>query len=78
MPSPAYLLRDLYTEDELKAMLKELFATGMITAMSGGQKSGSFARLSPERQAIELRAEIDRLNGEAIPKKIYMDLTGYK
>ncbi len=78
MPSPAYLLRDLYTEAELTAMLKELFTTGIITAMSGAAKSGSFARLSPQQQAIELRAELDRLNGESVPKKIYMDLTGYK
>jgi hypothetical protein len=58
--------------------MKELFETGMITSLSGGAKSGGFARLSAERQAIEIRAELDRLAGEITPKKINMDLTGYK
>lgn len=78
MPSPQYLLKDLFTVEELEAMLKELFQFGRFTSLSGAAKSGGIEFLPFEQQMIEIRAELDRLNGEITPKKIYMDLTGYK
>ena len=78
MPSPSGLLRGLYTLSELQGFARELLEVGQVTSINGAQKGGSFARLSPIQQGIELRAEINRLNGESTAKKVNMDLTGYK
>jgi len=76
MGSPANLFRDLFTVAELQAMLKELATTGMITALSGGGKSGSYSRLDPIQQGIELRAELNRLLGVQRPQKVGQITTG--
>lgn len=78
MPSPAFILRDLFTAAELTAMLKDLFENGRFTSLAGGAKSSGIEYLPFPQQVIEIRAEIDRLNSTQLPSKIYMDLTGYK
>ena len=78
MPSPAFILRDLFTAAELTAMLKDLFENGRFTSLAGGAKSSGIEYLPFPQQVIEIRAEIDRLNSTQLPSKVYMDLTGYK
>jgi hypothetical protein len=78
MPSPAFILRDLFTAAELTAMLKDLFQNGRFTSLSGASKSSGIEYLPFPQQVIEIRAELDRLNSTQLPSKVYMDLTGYK
>lgn len=78
MPSPAYILRGLFTAAELTAMLKDLFQNGRFTSLAGGAKSSGIEYLPFPQQVIEIRAELDRLNSAQLPSKVYMDLTGYK
>lgn len=78
MPSPAYILRGLFTAAELTAMLKELVQFGRFTSLAGGQKNNVIEYMPFDQQVIEIRAELDRLNSTQLPKKVYMDLTGYK
>lgn len=78
MPSPAFILRDLFTAVELSAMLKDIFQNGRFTSLSGSAKSSGIEYLPFPQQVIEIRAELDRLNSTQLPSKVYMDLTGYK
>lgn len=78
MPSPQFILRGLFAADELTAMLKDLFQNGRFTSLAGGAKSSGIEYLPFPQQVIEIRAELDRLNGTQLPSKVYMDLTGYK
>lgn len=70
MPSPAFILRDLFTAAELTAMLKDLFQNGRFTSLEGGAKSSGIEYLPFPQQVIEIRAELDRLNGTTRPNRV--------
>tara|TARA_R110000868_G_scaffold143470_1_gene361652 strand:- start:127 stop:402 length:276 start_codon:yes stop_codon:yes gene_type:complete len=70
MPSPAYILRGLFTAAELTAMLKELFQFGRFTSLAGGAKNSGIEYMPFEQQVIEIRAELDRLNGTTRPNRV--------
>ena len=70
MPSPAFILRDLFTAAELTAMLKDLFENGRFTSLAGGAKSSGIEYLPFPQQVIEIRAELDRLNGTTRPNRV--------
>ncbi len=70
MPSPAYVYRDLFTADELRAMIVDLATNGRFTSLSGGAKSSTRDYLPFAQQLIELRAELDRLNGVTAANRI--------
>ena len=70
MPSPAYILRDLFTADELRALIKDLLTNGRFTSLSGGAKSSNIEYLPFDQQMIELRAELNRLTGATPPQKV--------
>ena len=70
MPSPAFILRDLFTAAELTAMLKDLFQNGRFTSLAGGAKSSGIEYLPFPQQVIEIRAELDRLNGTTRPNRV--------
>ena len=75
MPSPAYIFRDLYTVAELQDMLKTLGATGRINSLGGAAKSSSFENIPFPQLLIELRAELNRLQGRHRGQKVVQVLT---
>ena len=77
MPSPAYLLRDLFTVAELQAAIKDLMTNGRFTSLSGSSKSSGIEYMPFEQQMIELRAELNRLLGITPPQKVEQRLYPY-
>ncbi|NCX61641.1 MAG: hypothetical protein EBW84_02765 [Betaproteobacteria bacterium] len=77
MPSPAYLLRDLFTVDELKAAIKDLLMNGRFTSLSAGAKTSGIEYMPFDQQMIELRAELNRLLGTTPPQKVEQRLYPY-
>lgn len=77
MPSPAFILRGLFTSAELAAMLKDLFQNGRFTSLSGGAKSSGIEYLPFPQQVIEIRAELDRLAGTTLPQKVEQRIYPY-
>lgn len=70
MPSPANLFRGLYTVAEIQAKLRALAETGLPGSVSGAGKSMTFLRMTPEQYGIELRAELNRLQGNSEPRRV--------
>jgi hypothetical protein len=70
VPSPAFIYRDLFTVAELEAMIIDLATNGRFTSLSGGSKSGGIEHLPFMQQMIELRAELNRLQGTARAQRV--------
>jgi hypothetical protein len=70
MPSPAYIFRDLFTVAELQTMLRDLATTGRISSLGGAAKSSSFENIPYAQLLIELRAELNRLQGHCRAQKV--------
>lgn len=68
--SPSGVFRDIFSADEIRAMLRELAEKGSITSVSGAAKSGSFARMDVLQQAIELRYALQCATGSGGPRKV--------
>lgn len=75
MSSPAFIFRDLYTVADLQDMLRELGTSGRITSLSGAAKSSSFENIPFPQLVIELRAELNRLQGRVRPQKVVQVLS---
>ena len=75
MPSPAFIFRDLFTVAELQEMITTAATTGRISSLGGAAKSSSFEHIPFDQLLIELRAELNRLQGRARAQKVVQVLT---